>query len=89
MRIPSLGASCAEELTNAEFRLALIGLVDFDANWPALVLAAAYVPGGEHKAEIVNSRLLPLSDSLPSILERGVDSVELVAARFWFRHEAA
>jgi hypothetical protein len=68
-----------------EYRLAMIGLVDFDGDWAALQTAAAFVVDGEGKKTLIRERLLPLSAHLQALLARGVDSLELLAARHWFR----
>jgi hypothetical protein len=73
------------ELTLDEYRLALLGLVDFDSAWDALELATTLVADGPAKAAILRDRLLPIASHLPALLVRGVDSLELLAARRWFR----
>ncbi len=75
------------ELNPYEYRLALLGLVDFGGAWEVLEQAAGFVVDGPAKAAIVRDRLRPLGSHLPALLARGVDSIELLAARFWFRQE--
>jgi hypothetical protein len=75
------------ELNLYEYRLALLGLVDFAGAWDVLEQAASFVVDGPAKAMIVRDHLRPLGSHLPALLARGVDSVELLAARFWFRQE--
>ena len=83
IRIPS-GHSITLSLD--EFWLALLGLVDFEGDWDALRTAAGLVTDGETKAAIISQRLLPVAEYLPGLLQRGVDSFELLTARHWFRH---
>jgi hypothetical protein len=71
-----------------EYRLALLGLVDFEGDWPALETATMFVTDGSAKATLVRERLLPLADSLSLLVYRGVDTFELLVARHWFRHKA-
>jgi hypothetical protein len=72
-------------LTLNEYRLALIGLVDFGGDWSALETAAAFVVDGPPKGLLVRDRLMPNAGQLGGLLSRGVDSLELLAARHWFR----
>lgn len=73
------------ELNFDEYRLALMGLVDFAGAWDALEMATTLVVDGPAKAAVVRNRLLPLASHLPALLARGVDSLEMLAARRWFR----
>jgi len=73
-------------LTLNEFRLALLCLVDFDGDWEALHVAAAFVVDGEGKRNLMRERLQPNAAALPVLLERGIDSLDVLAARHWFRH---
>ncbi len=68
-----------------EYRLALIGLVDYDGQWPSLELATGFVVDGAAKADLLHGRLLPNASRLDALLARGVDGLELLAARQWFR----
>lgn len=72
-------------LSGDEAQLTLLGLVDFEGRWDALQAATAFVVDGPAKAAIIPERLLPLAGHLPALLERGVDSLEMLAARHWFR----
>jgi hypothetical protein len=71
-----------------EFWLALLGLVDFEGDWEALLTASGLVTDGAAKANLITNRLLPVSDHLPVLLQRGVDAFELLTARHWFRHRS-
>ena len=73
-------------LTMNEFRLALLALVDFEGDWDALLTASAFVPDAAGKAALVRDRLRPVADMLPPLLNRGIDSLELLSARHWFRN---
>jgi hypothetical protein len=77
------------ELTLPEYRLALLWLVDFAANWEALEYATTLVPDGPAKLALIRERLRPVAAHLPALASRGVDSLEMLAARFWFRQEDA
>ncbi len=76
------------ELTLPEYRLALLCLVDFDGRWEGLEAATRLVPDGTTKAALIRDRLLPHAPHLAAVTSRGVDSLEMLAARFWFRQEA-
>ncbi len=76
------------ELSFDEYRLALLGLVDFASAWDALEIATTLVVDGPAKATIIRNALFPIASHLPALLSRGVDSLELLAARNWFRHES-
>ncbi len=76
------------ELTLDEYRLALLGLIDFEGNFDALLLASSMVKDGEGKARIVRERLAPIAVYLPALLARGIDSIELLSIRYWFREAA-
>ena len=69
-----------------EYRLALIALVDFDSQWSGLEMASAFVVDGAAKSRLIQERLIPVAEHLDVLLTRGVDSLELLAARHWFRH---
>jgi len=73
-------------LTWNEYRLALIGLVDFAGDWQALETAAALVVDGAAKAQLARERLQPLAGHLGVLLNRGLDGIELLTARHWFRN---
>lgn len=73
-------------LSAGEYRLALLGRVDFAGDWDALELATTFVPDGPAKRALIQERLRPLVESL-SPAERRVDALELLAARYWFRRE--
>jgi len=73
-------------LTLNEFRLALLGLVDFEGDWEAMQEATRFVVDGTGKRALIEKRLLPVATALPSLLSRGIDSLEVLAARHWFRH---
>jgi hypothetical protein len=73
-------------LTWNEYRLALIGLVDFAGDWQALETAATLVVDGAAKAVLVRERLLPLATHLGVLLNRGLDGLEMLTARHWFRN---
>jgi hypothetical protein len=68
-------------LSRDEAQLALLGLVDFEGHWDALQAATAFVVDGPAKAAIIRERLC----HLPALLGFGVDSLEMLAARHWFR----
>ncbi len=70
-----------------EYRLALLLLVDFGGDWDAMRLAATLVTDGPAKMAVAHERLEPITGHLHTLLARGVDSLELLAARFWFREE--
>ncbi len=72
-------------LTLNEYRLAMLGLVDFAGEWEALELATTFVASGAEKGALVRERLRPLAVYLDVLLARGVDGLELLAARHWFR----
>lgn len=74
-------------LTKEAYMLALLGLIDFEGCWPALELATEFVVDGPAKRQLIRDRLLPVADGLAVLLERGVDPFELLAARYWFRHQ--
>lgn len=76
----------AVALSLAERRLALLGLVDYEAAWEGLIRATDFVVDGPAKRELLQARVLPLADALTSLTER-LDPLELLAARHWFRHE--
>jgi hypothetical protein len=71
-------------LTADEYRLALLGLVDFAGAWDALALAADFVVDGPAKQALIRERLRPLSEAL-SPLAQQVDALAMLAARHWFR----
>ena len=75
-------------LTSNEYRLALLGLVDFAGQWFALETATAFVVDGPTKLAVIRERLLPMADELAVLLTRDVDAIELLAARYWFRNGA-
>lgn len=75
------------ELTLNQYRLALLGLVDFEADWEALETAAGFVSDGAAKAAIVREQLRPVAGELHALTARGVDAMEVLAARIWFRGE--
>jgi hypothetical protein len=78
-----------------EYRLALLGAVDFEGNWQALELASHFVVDGPRKGKLIRERLLPVVEHLAPAFERGVptpflgsaEALELVAARHWFRNQ--
>jgi hypothetical protein len=72
-------------LTLNEYRLALIGLVDFEGDWAALATAATLVADAEAKSALVHHHLMPVAEHLSALLERDVDGLELLAVRHWFR----
>jgi|GEM_PF-1467020 hypothetical protein len=76
-------------LTLNEYRLALLGLVDFAGEWEALETATTFVVDGARKGALVRERLRPLAAHLDVLLARGVDGLELLAARHWFRTSEA
>ncbi len=76
------------ELSLPEYRLALLCLVDFEGRWEGLEAATRLVPDGATKATLIRDRLQPHAPRLSAITSRGVDSLEMLAARFWFRQEA-
>lgn len=71
-------------LSAAEYRLALLGTVDFGGAWDALELATAFVVDGPAKLAMIQERLRPLADYLSPLTQR-VDALEMLAARHWFR----
>jgi hypothetical protein len=73
------------ELTYNEYRLVLIGLVDFGGDWAALEAATAFVLDGEAKQGLIRQRLRALAPYLDVLLRSGLDGVELFTARHWFR----
>jgi hypothetical protein len=73
-------------LSADEYRLALLGLVDFEGQWEALATAAAFVVDGSRKAALVQERLAPIASHLPALLKRKVDAFEMIGLRHWFRH---
>jgi hypothetical protein len=73
-------------LTRGEYRLALVGLVDFAGDWQALEIAARWAVDGAAKAALIRSRLLPLAEHLGALLDRKLDGVELLTVRHWFRN---
>lgn len=83
LRTPS---GVAVALTPAERRLALLGLVDYEAAWEGLMRATDFVVDGAAKRGLIEARILPLAEALTSLTER-LDPLELMAARRWFRHE--
>jgi hypothetical protein len=74
-------------LSVAEYRLALLGTVDFASDWDALELATTFVPDGPAKLALIQERLRPLAGYLSPLTQR-VDALELLAARHWFRRGA-
>lgn len=83
VRLPS---GVAVALSPAEQRLALLGLVDYEAAWDGLIRATDFVADGAAKRKIIENRILSLADALTSLTER-LDSLDLLAARHWFRYE--
>ncbi len=73
-------------LSPAERRLALLGLVDYEAAWDGLVFATAFVVDGAAKRQLIETRVRPLAGALTALTDR-LDPVDLLAARHWFRHE--
>ena len=71
-------------LSPDEYRLALVGLVDFEGSWDALQTATHLVVDGQAKAALIRERLIPVADALPGLLAEGVDVFQLWAARHWF-----
>jgi hypothetical protein len=85
------GALVTSQLTGAiialtldDYRLALLGRVDFEDNWAALEAAAKLVVDGDTKGAIIREHLLPIAGHLTAIGQT-VDSMEMLAARHWFR----
>jgi hypothetical protein len=76
-------------LTLNEYRLALLGLVDFAGDWDALETATTFVVDGAKKAALVRDHLRPQAAHLDVLLARGLDGLELLAARHWFRTSEA
>jgi hypothetical protein len=74
-------------LSVAEYRLALLGLVDFAGAWDALELATTFVIDGPAKLALIQERLRPLAGYLSPVTQR-VDALEMLAARHWFRRGA-
>ena len=75
----------AVALSLAERRLALLGLVDYEAAWEGLLFATAFVADGAAKRQLIETRVRPLANVLTSLTER-IDPLDLMAARHWFRH---
>jgi len=72
-------------LTADQVRLALVCLVDFEGAWDAVETATLLVEDGKAKAQLLYE-LRPMAHLLPALLDRGLDSLELISARYWFRH---
>ncbi len=75
------------DLSLAEYRLALLWLVDYAGQWEPLEMATTLVVDGPAKAALVREHLRPAALHLPALTSRGVDALEMLAARFWFRQE--
>ncbi len=75
------------DLSLAEYRLALLWLVDYGGHWEPLETATTLVVDGSAKAALIRERLRPVATHLPTLTSRGVDALEMLAARFWFRQE--
>ena len=73
-------------LSADEYRLALLGAIDFEGDWQALELAARFVVDGERKGELIRLHLLPIAEHLASVFEERLDLLGLIAARHWFRN---
>jgi hypothetical protein len=71
-------------LSPDEYRLALLGLVDFEGDWDTLHVATTLVADGEAKATLLREKLAPVADALPAMLADGVDIFQLWTARQWF-----
>jgi len=86
--IPDNRRAVVRALTPSEYRLALLGLVDFAGEWSALETATTFVVDGPAKRAVIRERLLPAAAELNVLLTRDVDAIELLAARYWFRNGA-
>ncbi len=75
----------AVALSTAERRLALLGLVDYEAAWEGLLFATAFVADGAAKRQLIETRVRPLANVLTFLTQR-IDPLDLMAARHWFRH---
>ena len=73
-------------LSRDEYRLALLGAVDFEGDWQALGYAARFVVDGERKGDLIRLRLMPVVEQLAPAFEGRVDVLSLIAARYWFRN---
>ena len=73
-------------LTLDAYRLALIGVVDFEGNWRAMEAAAGLVVDGPAKAALLKEQLAPIADQLSVLTDRDVEVLALLAARHWFRN---
>jgi hypothetical protein len=72
-------------LSPDEYRLALLGLIDFEGAWEGLETATIFVPDGQAKLALIRQRVRLLADDLTPLGEH-VDALTLLAARHWFRH---
>jgi hypothetical protein len=72
-------------LSPDEYRLALLGQIEFEGAWEGLETATLFVADGPAKLALIRQRVRPLADDLTPLGD-GVDSLTLVAARHWFRH---
>jgi hypothetical protein len=75
------------ELSLAEYRMALLWLVDFAGQWEPLETATSLVVDSATKAVLIRDHLRPAAQHLPTLASRGVDALEMLAARYWFRQE--
>ncbi len=73
------------QLSSDEYRLALLGQVDFEGQWSALTAATGWVVDGATKAALIRERLLPIAGILGGVGSQ-VDAMEMVIARHWFRN---
>ncbi len=67
--------------------MALLWLVDFAGQWEPLETATGLVVDGGAKVALIRDHLRPAEPHLPTLASRGVDALEMLAARYWFRQE--
>jgi hypothetical protein len=71
-------------LSPEEYRLALLGLADFEGHWETFEAAASMVVDGQAKAAAIRQRLIPIAVHLPCLMEEELDVLRLWMARHWF-----
>lgn len=90
---PHRAAGPSVALSADETWLALLWLVDFgggpggaaDAAWAGLAAATAFVVDGAAKLALIETRVRPLAEHLPTLAQQAT-ALDLLTARHWFRN---
>ena len=74
-------------LSPDEYRLAILGLIDFEGRWDAMQVATTLVVDGETKGALLRERIAPVADLLPALVADGIEVLALWTARHWFANQ--